>query len=111
MEFGDMLDSAAEAVEPNDLALIHGDRQVTWQSFTQRTNRLARALLDGGAEYGDKIGFYMRNQPEYTETLAACFKARLTHVNVNYRYQDEELTYIFDNSDARSSYTTVNLER
>ncbi|MEO1361790.1 MAG: acyl-CoA synthetase, partial [Pseudomonadota bacterium] len=43
---------------------------------------------------------YMRNQPEYVEGLAASFKARLTHVNVNYRYLDEELIYIIDNSDS-----------
>src|SRR5262249_41689499 len=35
------------------------------------------------------------------EALAACFKARLVHVNVNYRYLDEELRYILDNSDAK----------
>ena len=34
------------------------------------------------------------------EALAACFKGRLTHVNVNYRYLDDELVYIFDNPDA-----------
>ena len=44
----------------------------------------------------------MRNRPEYCETLAACFKARLTHVNVNYRYKPEEVFYIFDNSDAQT---------
>ncbi|MFU8817709.1 MAG: AMP-binding protein, partial [Pseudomonadales bacterium] len=30
----------------------------------------------------------------------AGFKARLTHVNVNYRYVDHELIYLLDNSDA-----------
>ena len=36
------------------------------------------------------------------EMLAACFKGRFVHVNVNYRYVDEELYYIFDNSDAEA---------
>src|ERR1700753_4319121 len=44
----------------------------------------------------------MRNHPAYMETLAACFKARLTHVNVNYRYKADEVHYIFDNSDAQT---------
>jgi fatty-acyl-CoA synthase len=43
----------------------------------------------------------MRNSHAYSETLAGCFKARLTHVNVNYRYVDDELWYILDNSDAK----------
>ena len=57
-------------------------------------------MLARGAKTGDKVAFYMRNRPEYIETLAACFKARLTHVNVNYRYTPDEVLYIFDNSDA-----------
>ena len=44
----------------------------------------------------------MRNRPEYGEALAACFKSRLTHVNVNYRYKPDEVFYIFDDSDAQT---------
>ena len=43
----------------------------------------------------------MRNCPAYLETLGACFKARLTPVNVNYRYVADELWYILDNSDSK----------
>jgi fatty-acyl-CoA synthase len=42
----------------------------------------------------------MRNSPAYLETTGAAFKARMVHVNVNYRYTGEELFYILDNSDA-----------
>lgn len=99
--FGDALDAVATVARADDPALIHGDRIIPWAEFDRRTNRLARAMRALGAETGDKVGFYMRNQPEYMETLAACFKGRLTHVNVNYRYKDEELVYLFDNSDAK----------
>lgn len=98
--FGDMLDAVGDALGPEDPALIHGDRRISWPEMSARSNRLARALLSLGAQHGDKAGFYLRNQPEYMEALAAAFKARLTHVNVNYRYQADELVYIFDNSDS-----------
>lgn len=98
--FGDMLDALGEVLGKDAPALIHGDRVVTWPQMTARSNRLARNLRNMGAKTGDKAGFYLRNQPEYMEALAACFKGRLTHVNVNYRYLDDELVYIFDNSDA-----------
>lgn len=98
--FGDMLDALGESLGDDNVALIHGDRKISWPQMTARSNRLARAMLSGGATTGDKVGFYLRNQPEYMEGLAACFKARLTHVNVNFRYLDDELVYIFDNSDS-----------
>ena len=55
---------------------------IPWGEATARSNRLARDLI----ARGDKVAFYIHNRPEYRETLAACLKARLTHVNVNYRH-------------------------
>ncbi|MFN3233465.1 MAG: acyl-CoA synthetase [Alphaproteobacteria bacterium] len=98
--FGDMLDAVAAQAPADAPALIHGDRVVLWPDFDRRTNAIARAVHAHGIEPGAKVGFYMRNRPEYPEMLAAAFKARLVHVNVNYRYQPEELRYIFDNSDS-----------
>src|SRR3546814_3131776 len=61
---------------------------------------VARALRQRGACDGTKVAFYMRNRPEYGELMAACFKGRLTHVNINYRYVAEEVLYIFADSDS-----------
>ncbi len=98
--YGDILE-AVEKITPEDQpALIHGDRVTNWGDFVRRTNNLARNLLASGVQPGEKIAFYMRNCPEYSEGIAASFKAGLTHVNVNYRYIEHELIYLIDNSDA-----------
>jgi len=97
---GDILD-AIEPVMPKDApALIHGDRIITWPEMSGRSNNVARALRQRGAGNGAKVAFYMRNRPEYGELMAACFKGRLIHVNINYRYVAEEVFYIFDDSDS-----------
>lgn len=98
--YGDILDAITDAVPAENPCLIHGERVLSWGDFTRRTNNLARALQARGVQAGDKIAFYLRNHPAYLEGLGAAFKGRFTHVNVNYRYVDEELYYIFDNSDA-----------
>ena len=67
----------------------------------RRSNALAAALIERGAKPDDKVAFYLRNCPEYLIGVFACFKARLVHVNVNYRYLEDELVYIFGNSDAK----------
>jgi fatty-acyl-CoA synthase len=99
--FGDILDGIGTALPADAPALAHGDDRVSWGELTSRSNNLARALLARGAQPDDKVAFYMRNRREYLVALAACFKARLVHVNVNYRYVDDELHYILDNSDAK----------
>ena len=98
--YGDLFDSCAAALPSASPALVHGDRIVSWGELSARSNNLAANFLARGANTGDKIAIYMRNCPEYLELLIACFKARLVPVNVNYRYQDEELHYILENSDA-----------
>lgn len=98
--YGDMLDGLATVVAADKPALIHGGSVTTWAQYTARTNRLAHGLLARGVQPGDKVSFYLRNSPAYSELLGACFKARLTHVNVNYRYIEDELVYIIDNSDS-----------
>ena len=68
--YGDILE-AVEKITPEDQpALIHGDRVTNWGDFTRRTNNLARNLLASGVQPGEKIAFYMRNCPEYSEGIA-----------------------------------------
>ena len=98
--YGDILDGLDAGFSPEAPALIHGDRTILWGEFGRRTNNLARALSESGVEPGDKLALYMRNEPAYVEGLAACFKGRFVHVNVNFRYQDDELHYLLENSDA-----------
>lgn len=98
--YGDILEAVEQITPQEQPAFIHEDRVINWGQFTQRTNNLARNLLNNGVAPGDKIAFYLRNCPEYPEGIAAGFKAGLTHVNVNYRYIEHELIYLLDNSDA-----------
>jgi fatty-acyl-CoA synthase len=96
----DLFELVADTV-PDRLALAHGADGVTrsWADVERRTNALARHLAERHAP-GDKLAIYSYNRPEYVETLIASMKARLAPVNVNYRYREDELHYLFDNADA-----------
>ena len=100
MSFGAILDTVVAAVDPALPALIHGEVQRSWADVGRRTASLAAAMQAAGAVPGDRCALLMRNGPAYCEGLIACLRARLVHVNVNYRYTGEELWYILDNSDA-----------
>ncbi|MGK2873093.1 MAG: acyl-CoA synthetase [Alphaproteobacteria bacterium] len=105
--YADIFEAIADKTPPETPALIHAGpggsegRVIGWGDFMTRTNRLARHFLAAGVATGDKVAHYMRNTPAYVEAYTAAFKARLVHVNVNFRYLDEELWYILDNSDSR----------
>ena len=92
--FGDLLDATAAVVPGDRPALVRGERVVSWAEFDARSNRLARGMLAAGLGTGTRVAILARNVPEYIEIAAAAFKARLTHVNINYRYSTSEIEYV-----------------
>lgn len=98
---GDIIDGVAKVMPPTAPALIHGSRVIPWPEFQARTNALARGLIARSHAPDDKMGLLLRNGPAYMEGTIASFKGRFVHVNVNYRYREDELHYILDNADAR----------
>ncbi len=97
--FADMWERVADR-HPDEIAQIQGDRVFTWREFDRRADGIAAALLTGGAQHQDKVAHYLYNGPEYMESMFAMYKAGLVPVNTNYRYTEDELEYLWDNSDA-----------
>src|SRR5512134_1998178 len=64
-----------------------------------RANRLAHHLAAQGVRPGDHVGIYAYNSVEWVEALWAVFKLRAVWININYRYVEDELRYLFDNAD------------
>jgi acyl-CoA synthetase (AMP-forming)/AMP-acid ligase II len=100
MEFNiaDLFESIVDVV-PNRPALVAGDRRLTFAELDARANRLAGALLERGVRAGDHIGLYLYNGAEFIEAMLAAFKIRAVPVNINYRYVESELEYLFTNAD------------
>ena len=94
----DMFEMVADKVPDRD-ALVCGDQRASFAQLDQRANQLAHYLDSRGVGPGDHVGLYMYNCNEYLEGMMACFKLRAVPVNVNYRYVQDELLYIFDNAD------------
>ena len=96
--FGDVWETVAEAL-PDAPALTHGSHTVTWSELDRRADNVARWLLGSGVAHQDKLALYLYNCSEYLEATFACFKLGLVPINTNYRYADEELTYLWENAD------------
>lgn len=102
--FGDLLDVTAQQVPADRPAIICGDKRILWPDFDARTNRLARHMVNSGLEPRDRIAILARNVPEYIEIAIASFKARVSSVNVNYRYTSAEIEYVLMDSGARELF-------
>lgn len=114
LNLGHIHEAVAAAI-PDRECLVHRDRRLRWSEVTDRTRRLAavlrahglgcrheRAGLENWESGQDHVALYLYNGTEYLEGMLGAFKARTVPVNVNYRYVEEELLYLFDNCDAKA---------
>ena len=97
--FATLWEAVADANGDRD-AVVCGDIRHSWTQYEQRAARLASAFADAGLQPDSKIGLYLYNGNEYLESQFAAMKQRCVAVNVNYRYLDDELLYLLENSDS-----------
>ncbi|MCV7379777.1 acyl-CoA synthetase [Mycobacterium alsense] len=98
LNIADLAEHAIDAV-PDRVALICGDEKLTYAQLEEKANRLAHYLIDQGVKKDDKVGLYCRNRIEIVIAMLGIVKAGAILINVNYRYVEGELRYLFDNSD------------
>jgi acyl-CoA synthetase (AMP-forming)/AMP-acid ligase II len=98
LNIADLAEHAIDAV-PDRVALISGDEQLTYAQLEEKANRLAHYLIDQGVKKDDKVGLYCRNRIEIVIAMLGIVKAGAILVNVNFRYVEGELKYLFENSD------------
>jgi acyl-CoA synthetase (AMP-forming)/AMP-acid ligase II len=101
MHYATLWESIADAIGDRE-AVVCGDTRRTWSEYEARASRLASAFAAAGLGPGSKIGLCLYNGCEYLEAQFAAFKGRGVPVNINYRYLDDELVYLLDNSDAEA---------
>lgn len=89
---------------PDKPALIHGQVRRSWSEYNDRAARLATALSNAGITTQSKVSIYLHNCNEYLEAQFGIFKLRACPVNVNYRYLEDELVYLLDNSDSEAIF-------
>ncbi|MFD0384925.1 AMP-binding protein [Streptomyces stramineus] len=104
MNLADLFESIVDTV-PGREALVHLDHPGSGAERRSRTRsstrqpRLAHHLRDSGVGPGEHVGLHLYNGVEYLQTLWACLKIRAVPVNVNYRYVEEELSYLYRDAD------------
>ena len=97
--YADVWETVADA-RPDAIAVTQGERHVSWAEFDRGADGVAQFLLDQGVVQQDKVAVYLYNCPEYLQACFAAIKVGLVPVNTNYRYGDDELTYLWSNADA-----------
>jgi non-ribosomal peptide synthetase component E (peptide arylation enzyme) len=89
------------AVFPEKLAIVCGDRRLTYREFAEEATRIGRALQASGIEPGDRVAYLC---PNIAELLIAHFAVPLAGgvlVAMNVRLSADEIGYISRHSGAK----------
>ena len=85
---------------PGAIAIVDGERTLTYAALDERASRLANALLAAGLRPGERVAVLLGNRLEYCEVAAGLAKAGLPMVPLNPRLTPAEAGYIVSHSNA-----------
>lgn len=105
INLGDAFEVIADAI-PNEMALITNEVEFTYAQLDERATRFANHLRSIGVGRGQHVGIHAHNCHQWVEAFWACAKIGAAAVNVNYRYVEAELRYLYDNADCVAVVTT-----
>jgi len=103
MEFNvaDLLERVAANI-PEREAVICGKQRATYQHFDEQSRQFGRYLLSAGLTKGDHVAIYAYNCIEWIVAMLGCYKIGAVPININYRYVEDELLYIFKDADIKA---------
>ena len=100
MNLAHMLRQAARR-HPQAIALVRGDRVLTWGALDARVDAFAHVLSEHGIAKGDRVLVQSRNSPQLIETMFACFRRGAVWVPTNFRQTPDEVAWLARSSGAR----------
>ncbi len=91
----------AALIRPNQLAVVHGTRQYTYQQFWQRSQALGAALAKRGVNAGDCVAILAANTPEMLEAHNGVPLIGAILNSLNIRLDADAITFMLEHGKAK----------
>ena len=88
------------ALTPDAVALVAGERRMTYGELDRRTRHVARRLIDAGVRPDDLIGVFMERSFEMVIALVGIVRAGAAYVPLDPDYPADRLGFMLDDSGA-----------
>ena len=92
---------------PDKVALVFGDRRLTYAQIDAMANRLANALIAHGVGRGDRVAIHLNNSVEAVVAIFATLKAGGAFVVINRSTKVEKLLHVLNNCRAKALLADV----
>jgi len=83
---------------PDNIALRHNDRTLTYSKLNGQANQLAQLLLEEGVKPGDHVGIMADRSPELIVSMLAVLKTGAAYVPVDPQHPTDRIEFILSNA-------------
>ncbi|KEO84024.1 non-ribosomal peptide synthetase [Tumebacillus flagellatus] len=92
-----------------DVAVVSGDRSLTYRELNERANRLARFLREQGVRADDRVGICADRTPELVIAILAVIKAGGAYVPIDPAYPQDRISFMVEDSGIKLLLTQSHL--
>ena len=103
LSVGQVLEKSA-AESPDKIAVVDGERRISYDNLNAMANSLAAGLADIGFKKGDRAAIYMKNSIELMVVFYALQKLGVIAVWINCLYRKNEAEFVLKNSEAKGVF-------
>jgi len=86
---------------PNDIALLFEEKTLSYQELDERSNQVARYLLEAGIEQGDIVGICLDRSLHMVIGLLGILKAGGVYLPLDPNYPKERIAYLLKDTAAK----------
>lgn len=91
------------------VAIVCGDRGLTYEQLNRQANRVARALIECGVRVGDRVGLHAERGFETVIAMLGTLKAGAAYVPLDPDYPAQRVTFMREDASLAAVLTTSSL--
>jgi long-chain acyl-CoA synthetase len=97
----DLLKNTAES-NPNHVAIVYFDREMTYGELNIASDKFATALTDLGVKKGDKVALFLPNIPQFVISYYGAIKIGAIETAISPLYKEREVEHQLNDSEAET---------
>jgi long-chain acyl-CoA synthetase len=97
----DLLNNTAES-NPNHVAIVYFDREMTYRELNLACDKFATALADLGVKKGDKVALFLPNIPQFVISYYGAIKIGAIETAISPLYKEREVEHQLNDSEAET---------
>ncbi|CAM1358757.1 non-ribosomal peptide synthase/polyketide synthase [Tenacibaculum xiamenense] len=86
------------ALSPNNIAILSGTKELSYQELDAKSNNIAISLKGRGVQEGDFVGICLERSIDLIESILGILKCGATYVPLDPEYPQSRIEYIIEDS-------------